>query len=144
VHVTHDEGAAVAGASDGGVEVIDFKPKQRTGSPMGPWWWSMSQACSCTIRPSEPHLLVWRFGSQKGRVIRHNVLEAMETFAEIGSEVDDVLAARTRAILLLGHHRLRAAALLVQEQAGVRIDFVCLDARLCEAAEREGLRILTV
>lgn len=89
--------------------------------------------------------------SSHGNVTRRKMLMAAETFAAMWSEVDDLLAVRNRAIPLLGRHPLRAAdagqlaaALLVQEQAGVRLEFVCLDLRLCDAAEREGLRVLTV
>jgi uncharacterized protein len=50
---------------------------------------------------------------------------------------------------LLGRHPLRAAdaaqvaaALLIAPSDPSQLTFVCLDARLAEAAEREGLRIV--
>lgn len=63
-------------------------------------------------------------------------------------EVVDVLAVRTRANAVLARHPLRAAdagqlgaALLVSEQLADPLVFLCLDQRLVEAAEREGLAV---
>lgn len=64
-------------------------------------------------------------------------------------EVTDVLAVRSLADLLLARHSLRAAdagqlgaALLIQNQFGGALPFVCLDERLSAAAELEGLRVI--
>ena len=61
----------------------------------------------------------------------------------------DLLAVRKRALSLLARHPLRAAdaaqlgaALLVAEHLPPDFTFVCLDDRLGEAAEREGLQVL--
>ena len=80
---------------------------------------------------------------------RRQVLERLDTFADTWDEVTEVLAVRSRASLLLARHPLRAAdagqlgaALLVNEQLDGRpLSFMCLDRRLSEAAELEGLRV---
>lgn len=80
---------------------------------------------------------------------RRQVLERLDTFADTWDEVTEVLAVRSRASLLLARHPLRAAdagqlgaALLVNEQLdGRSLSFMCLDRRLSEAAELEGLRV---
>ena len=63
--------------------------------------------------------------------------------------MSDLLAVRARACTLLARHPLRAAdagqlaaALLVQEQLGGGLAFVCLDQRLSLAAEKESLRVI--
>ena len=74
----------------------------------------------------------------------------LETFADTWDEVTEVLAVRSRASLLLARHPLRAvdagqlgAALLISEQLdGESLPFMCLDRRLSEAAELEGLEVL--
>ena len=60
----------------------------------------------------------------------------------------DVLSVRARANAVLARHPLRAAdagqlgaALLVSEQLSDPLLFLCLDQRLCDAAEREGLGV---
>ena len=60
----------------------------------------------------------------------------------------DVLAVRTRANAVLRRHPLRAAdaaqlgaAMLVSEQLADPLVFLCLDQRVAEAAEREGLAV---
>jgi uncharacterized protein len=65
------------------------------------------------------------------------------------AEVTDTVAVGQRAIRLLARHQLRAAdagqlaaALLVGDASGRDPVFVCLDARLASAAEREGLQVL--
>ena len=78
---------------------------------------------------------------------RREVLQRLDAFARSWDEVADVLAVRSRANALLARHSLRAAdagqlgaAVLVQEQLAGVLDFVCLDHRLCSAAELESLR----
>jgi len=80
---------------------------------------------------------------------RGSTLERFEALAAGWDEVTDVLAVRSRALALLARHPLRAAeagqlgaALLVAEQGAPGFSFVCLDERLADAAEREGLRVL--
>jgi hypothetical protein len=78
---------------------------------------------------------------------RRLVLERLDAFADTWDEVTEILAVRARAGLLLARHPLRAAdaaqlgaALLVREQLrGESPAFMCLDRRLSEAAEMEGL-----
>jgi predicted nucleic acid-binding protein len=83
------------------------------------------------------------------RVQRRDAIGELEVLWESWNEVTDVLAVRARATSLLARHPLRAAdagqlgaALLVAEQGSAGFTFVCLDQRLNEAAEREGLRVL--
>lgn len=80
---------------------------------------------------------------------RRQVLGKLDVFAGTWDEVTEILAVRSRASLLLARHPLRAAdagqlgaALLVNEQLGGEpLPFMCLDRRLSEAAEREGLAV---
>jgi hypothetical protein len=79
--------------------------------------------------------------------------EALARFAELADawdEVTDVLAVRGRAIPLLARHPIRAAdaaqlgaAVLVADGDPTNLPFVCFDARLAMAAEREGFAVLT-
>ncbi len=80
---------------------------------------------------------------------RRLVLARFNRHAARWDEVTDVLAVRSRAELLLARHPLRAAdagqlgaALLIQNQFGGALPFVCLDERLSAAAELEGLRVI--
>jgi predicted nucleic acid-binding protein len=79
---------------------------------------------------------------------RRAALERFERLADSWSEVTDLLAVRARALSVLRRHPLRAAdsaqlaaALLLAEQSLPGLGFVCLDERLAEAADREGLRV---
>ena len=80
---------------------------------------------------------------------RRRVFERFNALAASWDEVTDVLAVRSLADLLLARHSLRAAdagqlgaALLIQNQFGGALPFVCLDERLSAAAELEGLQVL--
>ncbi len=80
---------------------------------------------------------------------RRQVLRQLDTLSDSWDEVTEVLAVRSRAASLLARHPIRAAdaaqlgsALVVNEQLAAPLRFVCLDHRLAEAAEREGLRIM--
>jgi predicted nucleic acid-binding protein len=80
---------------------------------------------------------------------RRAVLSRFDDLAGSWDEVVDLMAVRARAIALLARHELRAAdaaqlgaALLTAEQDPSGLTFICLDARLTTAAEREGLRTL--
>lgn len=77
-------------------------------------------------------------------------LGRIERLTRDAHEVSDVVAARSRAVPLLARHPLRAAdsaqlgaALLVADPEPSSLTFVVLDRRLAEAAQREGLRVLT-
>ena len=80
---------------------------------------------------------------------RREVLKRLNAFADTWDEVTEMLAVRSRAALLLARHPLRApdagqlgAALLVNDQTATPLRFECLDHRLAEAAELEGLRVV--
>jgi predicted nucleic acid-binding protein len=77
-------------------------------------------------------------------------LGRVERLSKEGHEVSDVVAVRSRAVPLLARHPLRAAdaaqlgaALLVADPEPSSLTFVVLDRRLAEAAQREGLQVLT-
>ena len=77
-------------------------------------------------------------------------LDTCEKLLKTAHELSDVLAARSRALPLLGRYALRAAdaaqlgaALLLAESDVSSLPFVALDRRLAEAARREGFRVLT-
>ena len=105
------------------------------------WAWTRVEIASAIERRAREGAL--------SRRDRRQVLERLETFADTWDEVTEVLAVRSRASLLLARHPLRAAdagqlgaALLVNEQLDGRpLSFMCLDRRLSEAAELEGLRV---
>ena len=78
------------------------------------------------------------------------MLERVERLARETHEVMDLPAVRARALPLLARHALRAAdaaqlgaALLIADPEPSSLTLVVLDRRLAEAAEREGLKVLT-
>jgi len=84
------------------------------------------------------------------RLDRRNCLDRLAELVMGWNEVDDVSAVRARAVALLGRHSLRAAdaahlgaALWIAGDDPSTLQFVCLDRRLADAAEREGLRVLS-
>jgi len=104
------------------------------------WVWTRTEIVGAIERRA-------REGSLSRRQ-RREVLGRLDSFARSWDEVTEVLAVRSRANALLARHPLRAAdagqlgaALLVQEQLAGALDFVCLDDRLCAAAELESLRV---
>ncbi len=103
------------------------------------WAWTRTEITSAIERRAREGALT--------RAQRRAVLDRLRGFAAGWDEVIDVLAVRTRANAVLARHPLRAAdagqlgaALLVSEQLADPLVFLCLDQRLGEAAEREGLR----
>ena len=83
---------------------------------------------------------------QLTRAERRRVLDRFSDLAQGWDEVTDVLAVRARALPLLARHPMRAAdaaqlaaAILLRDELGTPLDFVCLDQRLALAAEMEGL-----
>ena len=105
------------------------------------WVWTRVEITSAVERRS-------REGSLTRRQ-RREVLKRLNAFADTWDEVTEVLAVRSRAALLLARHPLRAAdagqlgaALLVNEQTASPLRFECLDHRLAEAAELEGLQVV--
>ncbi len=106
------------------------------------WAWTRTEITSAIERRTRDGVL--------SRTQRRETLGRFDRFAGSWDEITDVLAVRARANALLARHPLRppdagqlGAALLVQEQLAGPLAFVCLDARLALAAEREGLRIAT-
>lgn len=111
----------------------------------------------------DPHIVTWAWTSveitsaverrtRQGHLDREQRRAALRAFDELSTtwdEVTDVLAVRRRAIALLARHPLRAAdaaqlaaGLLLAPESGPAPTYVCLDERLAEAAEREGLTVL--
>jgi predicted nucleic acid-binding protein len=105
------------------------------------WAWTSVELASAVERRAR--------AGELDRAQRRAALRAFEELSSTYDEVTDVLAIRRRALSLLARHPLRAAdaaqlaaALLVAPESGPSLDFVCLDERLAEAAEREGLTAL--
>jgi predicted nucleic acid-binding protein len=125
------------------------------------------EAGSDLVRPwlrDDPNIVLWALTrvelvSAIERRAREKKLTAKQRTLALGRierisrdahEVSDVVAVRSRAVPLLARHALRAAdavqlsaALLVAEPELPSLTMVVLDRRLAEAAEREGLRVLT-
>jgi len=104
------------------------------------WAWTRTEITSAIERRAREGALT--------RAQRRAVLARLRTFAAGWDEVIDVLSVRTRANAVLARHPLRAAdagqlgaAMLVSEQLADPLVFLCLDQRLVEAAEREGLAV---
>lgn len=104
------------------------------------WAWSRVEIASAMERRTRD--------GELSREQRRSVMNRLEEFSATWHEVVEMLAVRSRSMPLLARHPLRAAnaaqlgaALHVQEQLGVPLQFVCLDRRLADAAEREGLAV---
>ena len=81
---------------------------------------------------------------------RNRALDRLERITADAHEVSDLAAVRVRGVALLARHPLRAAdaaqlgaALLVADPDPSSLAMVVLDQRLANAAEREGLRVIT-
>lgn len=105
------------------------------------WVWTRAEIVSALERRCREVTL--------SRPERREVFDFFHALSAGWDEVSDVLAVRSRAELLLARHPLRAAdagqlgaALLIQNQFGGALPFVCLDERLSAAAELEGLRVI--
>jgi len=84
------------------------------------------------------------------RDARRLALSKSERFVASASEVSDLVVVRKAALSLLARHPLRAAdalqlaaALLVADGEPATLGFVTFDARLADAADREGLVVWT-
>ncbi|WP_420632447.1 type II toxin-antitoxin system VapC family toxin [Candidatus Palauibacter sp.] len=104
------------------------------------WAWTRTEITSAIERRTREGALTRRQ--------RRTVLDRLRGFAAGWDEVIDVLSVRARANAVLARHPLRAAdagqlgaALLVSEQLSDPLLFLCLDQRLSDAAEREGLGV---
>lgn len=105
------------------------------------WVWTRTEVVSAVERRAREGLL--------SRSARRQVLGRFNALAASWDEVTDVLAVRSLADLLLARHALRAAdagqlgaALVIRNEFGGALPFVCLDERLSAAAELEGLRVI--
>ena len=105
------------------------------------WAWTRTEMVSAIERRARENSLP--------RDRRCEILDRLTSFAATWDEIDDVSSVRSRAIRVLARHPLRSAdagqlgaALLIQEQLNETLDFVCLDSRLCNAAELEGLHVM--
>ncbi len=107
-------------------------------------WWGTEVECASALRRRE----------REGRVAIDAIREAQQrllAWRETWLEVQPGAGVRERALRLLAFHPLRsldalqlAAALQGAEQRPGSLPFVCLDRRLCEAASREGLPVITL
>ena len=104
------------------------------------WAWTRTEITSAIERRTREGALT--------RGERRAAIDRLRGFTAGWDEVVDLLAVRSRANAVLGRHPLRAAdagqlgaALLVNEQLSDPLLFLCLDQRLSEAAEREGLGV---
>lgn len=102
------------------------------------WAWSVVELASALKRRARQ--------GELSRDQRRHTLARFAGLAEVWDEVTDVLMVRRRALAVLARHPLRAAdaaqlgaALAVAPEQGQPLEFVCLDDRLADAAEREGL-----
>jgi len=84
------------------------------------------------------------------KALRGAALARIRRIAGDAHEITDLPAVRTRALSLVARHALRAAdaaqigaALLMADPEPASVTMVVLDRRLAEAAEREGLSVLT-
>ena len=105
-------------------------------------WWGSSVECASAL-----HRLDREHGLGPTRMLRP--LGQLRKLAAAWREVQPSERLRRRAVRLLGVHPLRAAdamqlaaALMVAEEDPGLVDFVSGDARLAEAARREGFRVL--
>jgi uncharacterized protein len=105
-------------------------------------WWASEVECESAISRLQRDEELSEAGAQQAR-------ERLDTLAARWNEVQPVRGIRTTARRLLRTHRLRAAdslqlaaALTASEGDPASIEIVVLDARLTEAARREGLSVL--
>lgn len=113
---------------------------------------------------ADPHLITWSWTTvelasaverraREGALTRARRREILQRFATLSNAWDEVAeadAVRKRALALLARHALRAAdagqlgaALVAAEDDPASLPFVCLDRRLADAADREGMPVLT-
>jgi predicted nucleic acid-binding protein len=105
------------------------------------WWGSTVECASAICRlEREKHL---------GRVEAGVALKRLQELAAGWNEINAGEGLREQALRLLRVHPLRAAdalqlaaAIYAAEQRPATLDFVCLDERLAQAAEREGFTVL--
>jgi uncharacterized protein len=106
-------------------------------------WWGASVECASALARLE----------REGAIAARDVTQAhkqLHVLQSVWNEVQPVDTVRAAAQRLLRLHSLRAAdslqlgaALVVADHRPKAWDFVCLDARLSAAAEREGFGIVS-
>jgi predicted nucleic acid-binding protein len=113
----------------------------RSDRDMLVWWGSLIECHSGLARRE-------RGGAIPGE-IRSQASQALHELSLHWTEVEPVTGVREVALRLLGSHDLRSADALQLAAAVVssadeprRLDFVCLDRRLAQAAVKEGLNVL--
>ena len=106
------------------------------------WAWTRVEIASAVERRTRD--------GELSREQRRSIVSRLDEFGAAWHEVLEMLAVRSRATSVLARHPLGAAdaaqlgsALHVQEQIGAPLQFVVLDRRLAEAAEREGLAVIS-
>lgn len=105
-------------------------------------WWSARVECASAVeRLAREGLLA--------AIQRKKALELLERMASEWDEMEAVTGIRETALRFLRVHPLRtadalqlAAAFTAAEQNPPSLEFVCLDQRLIEAAEKEGFQVL--
>ena len=118
-----------------------MRARLKTDGEMAVWWGSVVECGSAIVRLEREHHL--------SRSAATTVLANLDELAARWQEVQPVTMVREIARRLLRTHALRAAdatqlaaALVVAEQRPASLEFVCLDDRLSEAAEKEGFPIV--
>lgn len=106
------------------------------------WGWTRIELASAVERRSREGRL--------SRAGRRAALQRIERLANEAHEVLDLPAVRALATAVLARHQLRAAdagqlgaALLVADPLPSSLSMVVLDHRLADAAEREGMDVLS-
>lgn len=106
------------------------------------WSWTLVELTSAVERRARKQVVT--------RAERRDLLRRFAALARTWDEVAELDLVRRRAVGLLARHPLRAAdagqlaaALTAAEDDAASLTFVCLDRRLSEAAEREGMDVLT-
>jgi hypothetical protein len=104
------------------------------------WWGTVAEAASAIARQE-------RTGALSGEQVGH-CLDALQELSTAWLEVAPSDALRRTAQRLLRVHALKAAdslqlaaALAAAGERTDSMDFICRDARLAEAAAREGLKV---
>lgn len=105
-------------------------------------WWGTPLECTSALARLEREAKLARVGLSKA-------ISQLAALQAAWHEIQPLDSVRATAQRLLRLHPLRAAdslqlaaALVACEHRPQSWDFVCLDARLCLAAEREGFRVI--
>jgi uncharacterized protein len=114
----------------------------RVMDPAGATWWGTPVECASALARLEHE------GHLDARGV-NAALARMRAILESFDEVQPTTSLRSTAQRLLRSHRLRAAdalqlaaALEASQGRPMSLDMVCLDARLADAARREGLTVV--